>query len=57
MIADLQANKNLSPIVTELFVRGRKYNYFICFYITILFQVPKDISAMYYFIIKISNKR
>ena len=26
MIADMEANKKLSPIVTELFLRGRKLN-------------------------------
>ena len=26
MIADMESNKNLDPIVTELFLRGRKIN-------------------------------
>ena len=26
MIADMRNNKNLNPIVTELFIRGRKLN-------------------------------
>ena len=26
MIADMESNKKLSPIVTELFLRGRKLN-------------------------------
>ena len=26
MVADMEANKKLSPIVTELFLRGRKLN-------------------------------
>ena len=29
MVADMEADKKLSPIVTELFLRGRKLN--ICF--------------------------
>ena len=37
MILDMQSNKNLSPIVTELFLRGKKAQYFTCFYITVLF--------------------
>ena len=37
MIADIEANKKLIPIVTELFLRGRKLNISL-FYITILFQ-------------------
>ena len=37
MIADMVANKKLSPIVTELFLRGRKLNISL-FYLKILFQ-------------------
>ena len=37
MIADMETNKNVSPIHTELFLRQRKSN-FTCFYIKILFQ-------------------
>ena len=38
MIADMESNKKLSLIVTELFFRGRKINISLVFYITILFQ-------------------
>ena len=38
MIADMESTKKLSPIVTELFLRGRKLNISLCFYIIILFQ-------------------
>ena len=38
MIADMKSNKTLGPIVAELFLRGRKTQYFACFYITISFQ-------------------
>ena len=38
MIADMEANKKLSLTVTELFLRGRKLNVSLVFYITILFQ-------------------
>ena len=31
MIADMQSNKKLSPIVTELFLRGRKLNIWFVF--------------------------
>ena len=37
MIADMVANQKLSPIVTELFLRGRKLNISL-FYLKILFQ-------------------
>ena len=38
MISDIESNKKLNPIVTELFLRGRKLEYFRCFYFKILFQ-------------------
>ena len=31
MMADMESNKNLSPIVTELFLRGRKLNISLVF--------------------------
>ena len=37
MIADMINNKKLNPIVTELFIWGRKRNIFYCFYCTIIF--------------------
>ena len=37
MIADMESNKWLSPIVTDLFLRGTS-SIFHFFYITILFQ-------------------
>ena len=33
MIADMLSNKRLNPIVTELFIRGRKINIFVVFII------------------------
>ena len=38
MIADMLSNKKLNPIVTELFIRGRKLNISIVFFYTILFR-------------------
>ena len=38
MIAYMDSNKKLSPIVTELLLRGRKLNISLVFYVTILFQ-------------------
>ena len=56
MIADLESNKKIRPIITELFLRGRKLT---CFYITILVQSTKTIrlNAILYSIMEISNKR
>ena len=42
MIADMINNKKLNPVVTELFVRGRKLNVSIVFITQSYFKVPKD---------------
>ena len=43
MIADMEANKKLSPTVTEMFLRGRKPNISIVFISHFYFKVPKTI--------------
>ena len=43
MIADIKSNKKLSPIVTELFLRGRKLNISLFFISQPSFKVPKTI--------------
>ena len=43
MIADMLSNKNLNPIVTELFIRGRKLNVSLFFITQSYFAVPKYI--------------
>ena len=43
IIADMINNKNLNPIVTELFIRGRKLNISIVFIMESYFKVPKDV--------------
>ena len=40
LIADMLSNENLKPLVTELFIRGRKLNITLAF-ITILFCCSK----------------
>ena len=52
-------NKRLNPIVTELFIRGRKLNISIVFITQSYFKVPKDfrLNSTHFFIMKISNKR
>ena len=52
-------NKKLNPIVTELFIRGRKLNISIVFITQPYFKVPKDVrlNSTHFFIIKIPNKR
>ena len=59
MIVYICSNKKLNPIVTELFIRGRKLNISL-FYHAILFSCTfKNIrlNSTHYFIIKIPNKR
>ena len=53
------SNKNFNPIVTELFIRDRKLNISLVFITQSYFAVPKYIrlNSMYYFIMKIPNKR
>ena len=59
MIADIESNNKLSPIVTELFLRGRKLNISLVFISQSYFNVPKTIrlNATHCFIMKIPNKR
>ena len=42
-IADMESNKKLSPIVTELFLRERKLNIALAFISKSYFKVPKTI--------------
>ena len=59
MIADMINNKRLNPIVTELFIRGRKLNISIVLITQSYFKVPKDVrlNSTHFFIMKIPNKR
>ena len=59
MIADVINNKNLTPVVTELFIRGRKVDISIVFITQSYFKVPKDVrlNSKQFFIMKILNKR
>ena len=59
MIVNMINNSKLNPIVTELFIRGRKLNISIVFIMQSYFKVPKDVrlNSMHFFIMKIPNKR
>ena len=59
MIADMVNTKKLNPIVTELFISGRKINISIVFITQSYFKVPKDVrlNSTHFFILKIPNKR
>ena len=58
MIADMESNQKLSPIVTELFLRGRKLNISFFLISQSYFKVPKtiELNATHYFIMKIPSK-
>ena len=58
MIADMLSNKELNPVVTELFIRGRKSNISLVFITQSYFSVPKNaiLNSRHYFIMKITNK-
>ena len=43
MTADMKTKTKVSPIVTELFIRGRKLNNFTLFISQLYFKMPKTI--------------
>ena len=59
MIADMINNKRFNPIVTELFIRGRKLTISIVFITQSCFKMPKDVrlNSTHFFSMKIPNKR
>ena len=59
MIADILSIKKHNPIVTELFIRGRKLNISVVFITQSYFPVPKNIrlNFTHFFIMKIPSKR
>ena len=59
MIADMINNNEVKPVVTELFIRGRKINISIVFITQSYFKVPKDVrlNSTHFFIMKVPNKR
>ena len=59
MIANILKNKTLNPVVTELFIRGRKLSISLVFTTQSYFAVSKNIrlNSTFYFIIKVPNKQ
>ena len=51
-------DKKLNPVVTELFIRGRKLGISIVFIMQSYFKVPKDVrlNSTHFFIMKIPKK-
>ena len=58
VIADLEANKNSSPIFTELFLKGTKLNSTLLFVSQSYFKIPKIIrlNATHYLIMEIHKR-
>ena len=58
MVANMESNKKLSPIVTGLFFIGRKLNILLSFILQISFKVFKTIrlNSTHCFIMKIPNE-
>ena len=54
MITDIFSNKNLSPILTELFITGRKLNISYLFITQSYFAI---LNSTHHFIMKIPNKQ
>ena len=54
MIADMIHNTRLNPIVTELFIRGRKLGISFVFITQSYFKVPEDVrlNSTHFFIMK-----
>ena len=59
VIPDMLSNKKINPIVTQLFITGRKQNIFLVFIIQSYFVVSKNVrvNSTHYFITKTSNKQ
>ena len=58
MTAYMLSNKHLQPIVTELFIRGRKLKFLLFCYTNIFCCTKKNrLNSTHYFIIKIPNKQ
>ena len=58
MTADMLSDKKLNPIITELFIRGRKLNITLVFITQSSFAVPKNIrlNSSHYFIMILQTK-
>ena len=59
LIADMLSNAKLNPVVTELFIRGRKLNISLVFITQYYFAVSKNVrlNSTHNFLIKTPSKR
>ena len=58
MVADMINSKKLNPVVTELFIRGRKFNSSLVFITQSYFKVPKDVrlNSTHFLLLKFQIK-
>ena len=59
LLTDMEANRKVSPIVTKLFIRGRKINIALAFISQSHFRVSKDIklNVSHYSIMETPSKK
>ena len=59
MSADIFKNKEFNPIVTELFIRGRKLSISVVYFTQSYFGMPKNIrlNSTHFTIMKIQNNQ
>ena len=59
MTVDISIIKKLHPVVTKLFIGGKKLNTLLVFITQSYFKLPKNVklNSTQYFIVKIPNKR
>ena len=59
IIADMNNNKKLNSIITELFIRGKKLNISLAFIMQSYFKLSKEVrrNSTHFFIMKVPNKR
>ena len=59
MIAHVLSNTKLNPIVTELFIRGKKLNILLVFIRQSYFDVQENVrlNSTYYFTMKIERNK
>ena len=58
IIADMNSNKNLHPVVAGLFIRSQRLNISLIFVTQSYFSIPKDVrlNTTHFFIRKITEK-
>ena len=57
MIADVLSNEKLNPIVTELFIRGRKQSISLVFTTKSFFAMSKNIRPEFYALLYYENSK